>query len=493
MTPTTYNGQDLYLLDVAPDWDSAVELELFSLASAQERLNGTEARRRVSGRLRARFQFRVTAADSDARRLAVGLRGDPLRKVAVPLWVAASTVAQAQLRPLAGGLSLVWRPDWSQWELFEGSIPAWASASDFIAAVVVGRLEGRGHQWLTPTILQADIRLVESSPAAWAIFSQGAEDPQTGPTPSEAWSGPLPIFPGSVNYLGVDSDVSVRVEREAIGFGREEQEDCWQETPSGEFRLTVTESTLEGIASLTEFLGTYGRAGAFWVPGFNSAARLTEDVSPVASAMVVEGTDGLTVGEWILFQTPGASVWRRVVSASSTVLTVAAPVGIPLPASGTLVTPLRLARFRVPRLTLRWLTDRIVEAAAWFRELPQEIAATGEEVGLTAGEVWPPVWLYDFTLEVPGGSVTERFTSYEEDVELEGEIYTAAKVTHGGIRSGVALDRDSVEVTLAAGESSLMDEAARAGSPSPVSVRITEASLDPLQQFGSGFQPEPFQ
>jgi hypothetical protein len=45
-------------------------------------------------------------------------------------------------------------------------------------------------------------------------------------------------------------------------------------------------------------------------------------------------------------------------------------------------------------------------------------------------------------------AIIHRYTSFERDIEVEGETYKSAKIDHGAIRQGIALDREEVDVRM---------------------------------------------
>ncbi|MFM7099626.1 MAG: hypothetical protein ACKO3N_00460, partial [Verrucomicrobiota bacterium] len=120
--------------------------------------------------------------------------------------------------------------------------------------------------------------------------------------------------------------------------------------------------------------------------------------------------------------------------------------------------------------------------------LPQEEAVPeDEDIGVSMGLAWHRVFLYEFTREVAGETETVRLTSHEEDVELDGVTYAAARIDHGSIARGIALDRDSTEITAALADVYLLADMAALRSEAPVRVTIREASITRIRQFSDDF------
>ena len=89
--------------------------------------------------------------------------------------------------------------------------------------------------------------------------------------------------------------------------------------------------------------------------------------------------------------------------------------------------------------------------------------------------------LSDLAVATAAGPVVHRFTSYERDLEVDGNTYLAARIEHGPIRQGVVLDRDEVELRAVPDEGDtghpLVAMAALA-SDWPVSVTVRYADLN---------------
>ena len=57
-----------------------------------------------------------------------------------------------------------------------------------------------------------------------------------------------------------------------------------------------------------------------------------------------------------------------------------------------------------------------------------------------------PVWLYEFRIAPPSGSVTWRFTSHQQDVVYDGHNYSAVSIEHAEIKSSARGDEESIEI-----------------------------------------------
>ena len=72
-------------------------------------------------------------------------------------------------------------------------------------------------------------------------------------------------------------------------------------------------------------------------------------------------------------------------------------------------------------------------------------------------------------------------------------LYTAARVTHGANRQGVALDRDALEIIIDAQESTLIRDAATLRGNAPLKVIVREASISRFREFGEAYNPDAYQ
>jgi len=482
MRSATINGSAGFLLDQAPDWDAPFRADFELTATAEESLTARELRRPVATRLRCRLSFSILSHGVESRRLAAGLSAYQKQPVAVPVWPLASKYSSVVPPAIVSGLTLVFSDNWANWEILAtgSAMPFWVTGHSNLCPLLVGRLERRELRWLNPALCVFAVSFVENSPASLAL-SLGEQEFPAGPAPSDAYTVAPRMFPLAIDYDSPSASWSVNVERATLGFGREALEVLY---PQANAAAQESQYLAEGaqVLTLLRFFAQHATGRAFWAVENGNAAVLAGDLSEVSMAAAVDSTEGLEPGDRLAFLTDSGPLPVRVESLGpAAIFFESAPGAVP---EGTVLARLRLVRFTRPRLSLSWLTGSLAACSLSFRELPPEyVPAPGEVLGVTLGLSWHRVFLYEIT----AGSTVERWTSHETDVEMEGDVWTAAQIEHGDIARGLALDRDRVTVTVALGASPLLKALALRQSAAPVRVRIIEASVTRIPQFGEEF------
>lgn len=487
----TFIGRDVALLTEAPDWKDSFDAEFSLLATQEQGLSGRESRRAMSIELRTRLGFSVTSADAEARGLASGLKQYQNQLLGVPFWPGLVEWSERAGRKIGGGVNLVYREDWSQWELYlDGSEPVWPVSGDLVVPVLFGRMEQRALRWPSPSVATLDVSFTEASPSGWGLRVTDATF-EAGVKPSEAYSFTPSVFPTQVHFDQADQSFNVEIERSTIGFGREDAETLYQESTGFSQGSDHIAEGADEIGKLLAFFKSHGAGKPFWVPTWTSAVELSEDVGALVTAILVEDTVGVEPGEWLAFLREDGTIIRKVLSkASEAVFLESAPGETPLE---TLVCHAKLVRWAKPAMKVQWLCRDVIRMALNVREVPEEYTpAADEDLGISLGLVPHKVFLYEITKTVGDAEVIERLTSHEDDVELDGVTYTAAKVTHGSIRQGIALERDQVELTIHATASQILKEAATLKSNGPVKLVILESYVTRVREFGDDYSEEDF-
>lgn len=453
MISITYNSQALYLLDDLPDWASRYKATA-SLVTAQESgLTDREARRAHGETLRLRVSYQIKVTGTDARQLAAGLRAHQNEPVCAPLWPAACAWSDRASADITGGLKAVFPAAGGTPRIYatgdaEPSSPT-PSATDTLVPLVVGYLESRDLRWVTDTYATFDVGLVENSKNAWAI-TPAAYTASAGPQPSGYATAPR-LFPFLTHWDGPRTGYTLRIAREEIGFGRQTSDVARAAAVARTVEQTAWASTADGwsAAKLLAFFSTHGAGASFWASGQQSAAVLAANLASSATSATVTDTTGLVVGDRLgLVQKGQLTGWiGPLIGIASPTLSFLSSGNAASPATSTSLVPLLLARFDSPKLELEWITDRLATASFRVRELPPELALpAGETLGTTLGNLTPRAWLYEFTQTFPGATVVSRYTSYERDLTFSGNTYTAKKLSHGEIKTGLALDRDELTI-----------------------------------------------
>ncbi|MFM7100825.1 MAG: hypothetical protein ACKO3N_06610, partial [Verrucomicrobiota bacterium] len=328
MIQTSYDGQPLWILDLGHDGRGPFRVDFEVMAHVEVGLSDREERRPLSQHLRARTSYSVTGIDRDARRLEAALRQSGKERVAVPLWPLVCRWADRGTRQVVGGLQVVFRDDWSQFEVFEDSEPGWPAASDWVAPLIVGRLEDRTVRWITPDACAFEVNHVEASPAKWSLRPNPVAW-GTGPAVEGHRSAPT-MFPFAANWGDPpESRVMVTVERQQVGFGSEPVEDLYGDTPPTQQEVNAVQVGAE-IAQLLRWTLDHAAGRSFWMPRGVSAVRIIGGMFPGQTVAHASDTYSVAAGDWLAFLDDGRTI-RSLVRAelvTPTAIHFASPPGL---------------------------------------------------------------------------------------------------------------------------------------------------------------------
>lgn len=446
MIPTTYNGTACYLLNLPPDWTDKPRATFDLISQTEASLSAREARRPHSATLRTRLSFSILATGADSLALSAGLRALQTHPVLVPFWPGVVAWSARGSAAVSGGLKIVFKSDWSQWEIFEGVEPGWPAAGDNWAPLLWGRLEGRELKWLHAGMAAYPVQFTESGPAAYALTASTVSW-AAGPSLSGYVTAPR-LFPLGVDWEALPESFRVGIVRDQIGFTRAPLETLYPQTNSraAEFR-SLGVSTADTGKILRWFLD-HGPGAAFWAPTWRAAALMASDLAGGSTALSVVSAAGITAGDYLAFCSAGTvAATARVNTIVGTTVNLSAAPGA-FAASSTVVSPLVLARFDKPRLEVTWLAAHIAQATASVVELPPEYSpAADETIGTTLGALPTRGYLYIFFQTLGGSLIRTGWTSYERDLVLDGVTYTSRRIEHGPIKGSLFIDRDEVEVS----------------------------------------------
>jgi uncharacterized phage protein (TIGR02218 family) len=351
-----------------------------------------------------------------------------------------------------------------------------------VAAVLWGRLEKREAKWVNATVLTADLEVAETGSADYAL-THGAPQPSAGPALSGYATTPR-LFPLALDWAEVPEAFTVRLFREQIGFGRAPLETLYPQTNSREATFRAVCQTEAESGKLLRFLIEHGGGTAFWSPTWRASGVMSADLGAGSTALSVVSAAGVSAGDYLAFvQGTGVAAFARISTIAGTTLNLAAAPGA-FSKSETVIAPLILARLEKPRLEVSWLAPGVCEATFDVVELPAEYSpAADETLGTTLGALPSRCYLYELTQIIGGTTVTTRATSYERNVTLSGNSYTARKIDHGQISASLFIDRNEVEVRSEIIAGDVLTKLATAQSEAP--ARLTIRSADVLGSFAS--------
>ncbi|MCS6243787.1 MAG: phage BR0599 family protein [Opitutus sp.] len=492
MIPLTYNSQSLYLLDDLPDWGTPIKATASLLTAQESGLTDREARRAHGETLRLRLRYQIKVSGTDARQLAAGLRAHQNEPVCAPLWPAACAWSARASADITGGLKAVFpaaggTPRIYQTGDTEPSSPT-PSANDTLVPLVVGYLESRDLRWITDGFCSFDVALVENSPAIWAITPAAYTAP-AGPLPSGYGTAPR-LFPFLTHWDGPRTGYTLRIARDEIGFGRQTSDVARAAAVARTVEQTAWASTADGwsASKLLAFFAAHGAGASFWASGQQSAAVLASNLAASATTATVTDTTGLVIGDRLgLVQKGQLTGWvGPLTTIASPTISFLSSGNAASPAATTSLVPLLLARFDSPKLELEWITDRLATASFRVRELPPELALpAGETLGTTLGNLTPRAWIYLFERNYEaGGTIPYFFTSYERDLYVDdadpvlgGATIAFTRITHGDIKTGLALDRDELSIDCDGLDVAPLLDVALLRMDVPLTLRVYRAIL----------------
>jgi uncharacterized phage protein (TIGR02218 family) len=261
MISTTYEGTDVFLCTHQPNWEKEnVSASFEVLARSVASKTNREEREALAQELRASLKYDALFVDASE---SIALRGVldswDNRPVLCPFWPAVTLHTGGNPASVTGALKIWFEPEFTLWELGEGSEPEGftPSADCLVAPVLWGRFEK--FPKVTP-ITGADqhtveFEFVEKGPAAFAL------------TPN-----PVSLTTSVVNTLTVptltvpfawganSATADVRIKRSTVGFGRGDADDYRPQLPRSRqtinFALLTTDETRYLLTLFKDRLGS---------------------------------------------------------------------------------------------------------------------------------------------------------------------------------------------------------------------------------------------
>jgi len=303
----TVNSQSIYLLDDPVDWSTPFKAKARLKANVETGLTNREGRRALAASLMFRLSSNVQAVGMAARVLRAALRAYQNEPVAVPLWPAACRWADRASAEFTGGLNYVFKADGSQSEVYETE-PGWPAADDKIVPLVVGYFDGRELTMDTDDLVKFAFALEEDSPPEWAV-SPVAYTAPAGPKP-DAYAVAPRLFPFPTNWDQPRTTLTLRIDREQIGFGREQSAVARAAAVARTVEQTAWASRVEGFTAgqLLRFFADHGAGKSFWTSGAGRVGSLHANLPANASGLLFEGAEPYLTGDYIAFLQGGRLV-----------------------------------------------------------------------------------------------------------------------------------------------------------------------------------------
>lgn len=475
MIQTTFDGQTVYILTESPDWNGRFGATFELVSQWESGLTARESRRPFAATLRSKLRFKLTLEGTEAIQFAAFFRSYQGQPVLVPYWPAATTWANRAQIQTTGGLRVAWVDGWATSALYTTSEPGWPASGDNVAPCLWGRLEKREGTWASASVFEFDVEFTETGSADYALTPSSVAF-TAGPSLAGYATAPR-LLSVPLDWAGTSESLSVRIQREQLGFGRAPQETIYPQTNYTETDINVLTETATDFWSLLRFFYSYGAGASFWAPVWRSVAVMAAGITSPSTSLSVTSAAGVQAGDYLAF-IQGQSVisTARVSSISGTTLTLGSAPGT-LSASDTVVSRLVLARFQKPRLSVEHLVGTTTVSTISVSEVPPEYSpASDETLGTTIGLLTTRGYVYELAQTIGGTTTTTRLTSYENNLTLLGNTYTSRKIDHGTIRQSLFIDRDEIELRseVVAGDPLVKLATAQAEAP----VRVTISTVD---------------
>ncbi|MBK8477443.1 MAG: hypothetical protein IPL39_14415 [Opitutaceae bacterium] len=261
---------------------------------------------------------------------------------------------------------MTWEPDWSAWELHTGEAEGEYSAAAWTAPVLWSRFDKPPlPETETDESGEVAFKLIENGPAQYAIAPRDL-GVVMGPVINGA---ARPMMAEHVEYSRsmTSGGIDVRIERETIGYGRNETEDYVDQVARTTGTLYFTGDASAAMRLVALFHSCRGNVGTMWCPAAHAEWRLAADVT---SATVQLEAAPVTPhpAYLVLRKADGTLVARRISAVAGTTLTLDSAPGN-FARHSTTLHPLFHGRFTGAELKLEWKVPSAVSTEISLVEL----------------------------------------------------------------------------------------------------------------------------
>lgn len=478
MISTSIGGDAILILPYQPDWSARVQMRFESATDAQRSLTGREVRRPLGVSLRTRIQYSMVLGIGElaAIRDAMAAGGD--RRVLVPAWPFVVAGTDWAAAPVKGGLVLAWNDGWGSYAINPSTPADW----DWVAPAILGREEIEMTDLVHPDLADVGVVLTEESPGDQALLPAAV-----------AWSpGPalnddsVPVIcPFRLDWTTRPRSglPDIEVVRSRIGAApRLQVSEVYPQNPAHAFRGRVGLHSRDEVAQMLRWWADRrGDVEAHYVSTFTQVCGLTAAAGAGATSIAVDDASRLGDYRFLALHSLGG---MQVVRAGD-------PVGNSVPVVGglpvavdprdTFVAIAALARHARPTLEVTFEGPLLASCELAWEEVREEyiipdlVGLPAEGRGTTMGAAAVRGWLYTITVDRGTSQTVYRRTSYERDVTVGPNTWTAVPINHGEIRRSIQLDRD--QVTLEGGVEEWVTEFLPGRLSGRVLLEISECSV----------------
>lgn len=475
MISTTYSGSTVILANDAPDWSGAVSASFEIATQWEESLTRREARRPVGATLRTTLRYRITYSDTAAQTVAVFIRSLQRADAIVPFWPLAVAWADRATIP-ASGLFVAWTEGWASWA-FASSPTGFGSTYDYVAPALFGYINDPALDWPAPNVATLDFEFYETGLASNAI-TPNAVTFTAGPSLAGYATAPRLV---PFNLMVGDSQpeqFALNWIEDRLGFNRSPLFTLYPQTARMESSFVAYAGSQADAWNMLAFFQQHGAGATFWTPSWRQAVTLAADLAAGSTSLSVVSSAGVSSGGYLGF-IDGVNVTgaARVSGIAGNTITLATAPGA-YTAASNIAAPLVLARLDKPKLEISWTNQGLAQACVSIVEVASEYSpASDETLGTTLGLLGTRAWLYDITQTIGGVTTTTRRTSYERNVTVGGNTYTATKMDHGPIRQGLFIDRDELEIRSEIIAGDPLVKMATGQSEAPISITVSTCNV----------------
>lgn len=471
----TFGGVDTFLLNDPPTFSKSFEVTAQSVTDSQAGLTQRETRRPYSATLRFNLKFSVTLAGENLRTMQGLLRALEAQPVLMPFWPAVASWGARAAMPITGGIMVAFKSDWSNYSVYTTVEPGGFADSDYVAPVLSGYLKPLSQDIRNLDQSVISVEFVESSSAASALLFD-AVTYADGPQPTGYAAAPKQ-FPFEANYKRkIDQSLRLSIKRDGVGFSRKALTTFYAHDP---FEVRGGQYALKNASEIASMLYWYsalgGQGASFWVQSPVSSGVLSADALAADGTVTLADVGAVVVGDYLT--SDAGAHWAKVDSIAVLDVGLVAPFGVAIPA-GRSLRRLVLCELSQSSLTLSFASPVSALASLSFAEVrPEATIPADETLGTTIGQLPQRCYLYDFSWTLDGVTSHERLTSYEQTLTYGGNSYTAARIEHGEIAQGLALDDDKLNLTIVLEDSTVMQALADLTMEAPVFLTLTAAEV----------------
>jgi hypothetical protein len=452
MIAATVNGQDCWILPYAPNTPDSVVLEPSLPVDAQRGLTGASSRRPQGIALRYSLSFTaiIGAADFAALRNASQAAQD--EPILVPVWPHAIRVG-IDTATMTGGLTIAWTRGWVTWAINPVSLASY----DFAAPLLYGRFSSPPTEAArNDDKVTTDFAIDEDAPVGYAFApADGVLAADT--TFATAGGFAAPIFPFTPEWSTQPQPgmAVTDVERTATGPGRQKATTFYPQTPElthqAHFRLKTAADAARLIAWWSRRAGI---ADPHWVAGSQAIGKLSADVAAAATVLNFSKPIASFGGNvyLALFDPSGRMELARILTSTSTSITLAAGLQGAWSAVWTTIAPAMLARHTGDKLSLEyrradtgWVADCTL---AWREVQPEYAPPDGETRGVTLGRLPGAAWFFQVDLDYAGAIASTYLTNWESGAVANSQTWVYNPCDFDKLVQSIDLEDDNCTFTL---------------------------------------------